>query len=210
MKFTRAGSWINSKISNRDAKTQHSWYLILPLLLVIIMIELLKVFDCVELLFLKSLKVQIKLALQLCNPFLIKNYNMNGNSVGKECSPVLNVKLKVKLRFKAFNFESCYILLSPTLWTRLALLEIFAYPSIKRIIYKPELNLWNRVLWRDVINFTAFKFLKVFHKFCDSNINPFRPDPGQTEKINLKFCSHTSLWLLSYLFSPQRNVKIKI
>ena len=68
------------------------------LLLVIIIVELLKVFIAVEIHFLK-LAVQIQLVPHWCNPFLINNRNMNGNSV-KNCFILLNVELQVKLRFK--------------------------------------------------------------------------------------------------------------
>ena len=47
------------------------------------------------------------------------------------------------------DFKFCYILLSP--WTalprRLILFEIFAYPSNKRVIYGPEMNLKIRILY---------------------------------------------------------------
>ena len=91
-----------------------------------------------------KLTVQIQLALHSCNPFLINNRNMTGNIIEKKCFVVLNVKLYVKLRFKAFfHFKTCYIRFSPRtpLQTRLNLLEIFAYPSNKRVTYWAELNL---------------------------------------------------------------------
>ena len=61
-----------------------------------------------------KLTVQIQLALHSCNPFLINNRNMTGNIIEKKCFVVLNVKLYVKLRFKAFfHFKTCYIRFSP-------------------------------------------------------------------------------------------------
>ena len=45
--------------------------------------------------------VQIQLALYRCDPFLINNRKMTGNSVEK-CFAVLNVKSEVKLRLKTF------------------------------------------------------------------------------------------------------------
>ena len=44
----------------------------------------------------------MQLALHWCNPFLINNRNMNGNSAENYCFIVLNVELQVKLRFKTF------------------------------------------------------------------------------------------------------------
>ena len=49
-----------------------------------------------------KLTVQIQLALHPCDPFLINQRNMTGNSVEKYCFVVLNVKFKVKCRFKTF------------------------------------------------------------------------------------------------------------
>ena len=45
---------------------------------------------------------RLQLAFYLCDPFLMNNRNMAGNSVEKKCLVVLNVKLEVKLRFKTF------------------------------------------------------------------------------------------------------------
>ena len=132
-KFTRAASWINSKISNGDDNTT----------LMIFLMELLEVFNAVELHFLKS---QVICSNTACSssmrPFLVSNCNMTGNSVEK-CFLVLNVKLDVNLGFKTFyKFKSCYILLSPgrPLPAQLVLLKIFAYPSNKHVIHEPELN----------------------------------------------------------------------
>ena len=57
-----------------------------------------------DVIYVSSLKltVQIQLALSPCNPVLINNHNMTGNSVDK-CFEVLNVKPEVKLRFKTIN-----------------------------------------------------------------------------------------------------------
>ena len=51
-------------------------------------------------------------------------------------------------------------------------------------------------------------------------LNPFHPNPGRREKINLNFYSHTSLWCLKGFYegfnafikpeAPQRIVKMKI
>ena len=57
------------------------------------MVQLLKVFDTVELHFLKSLSG---------NPFVINNRNMAGNIVEIKFFVVMNVKLEVKLRLKMF------------------------------------------------------------------------------------------------------------
>ena len=54
-KFTWAAYWINLKIRNRDKSTAHD--IILSLSLVIIIVELSKLFNTVELHFFKSLKV---------------------------------------------------------------------------------------------------------------------------------------------------------
>ena len=52
--------------------------------------------------------VEIHLAFCLCNPFVIHNHNMTGNSVEKQCFVVLNVKLEVKLKFKTFYWlQNC-------------------------------------------------------------------------------------------------------
>ena len=67
-----------------------------------------------------KLAVQIQLALHWCNPLLINNRNMNGNSVESYCFIVLNVELQVKLRFKTFYWLlNCYILFPP--WTPLSI-----------------------------------------------------------------------------------------
>ena len=71
-----------------------------------------EVMDVICVAFLK-LTVQIKLALYPCDPFLINNRNMTGNSVEK-CFVVLNVKSEVKLRLKRFiDFKTFYLMLSP-------------------------------------------------------------------------------------------------
>ena len=101
MKFTRKACWINSKISHRNRNTTHD-ILTLSLLLVIIMVELLNVLNALELYFLKLLEVNCSNTAFPYNPFLKNNRNMTGNSVGKKCFPVMNVKLQVKLRFKTF------------------------------------------------------------------------------------------------------------
>ena len=59
----------------------------------------LKVFNAVELLEFAQTD-QIPFALHPCDPFLINNRNMTGNSVKKYCFAVLNVKLPIKIRLK--------------------------------------------------------------------------------------------------------------
>ena len=81
-KFTTAACWVNSKIRDRQEHNTHD-IIILFLLLVIIMVELLKVFKVVQLHFLKSLTVQMQFVLHPCDPFLITNRNMIDNSVEK-------------------------------------------------------------------------------------------------------------------------------
>ena len=49
-----------------------------------------------------KLTVEIELAPDPCDPFLINNRNMTCNSVENYCFVVLNIKLQVKLRFKTF------------------------------------------------------------------------------------------------------------
>ena len=70
---------------------------------------------------------------------------MTANSVDKHWSNiVLNVKLQVKTRFKTFHLLlELFCTLSPgtPLPTRHPLTEIFEYPSNKRVIYGPQLNL---------------------------------------------------------------------
>ena len=51
--------------------------------------------------------------------------------------------VECKIKSKTFiDFKTCYLLLSPLtlLATRLVLLEIFAYPCNKHVIYGPELS----------------------------------------------------------------------
>ena len=63
-----------------------------------------KAFNVAELHFLNLVKltVQIQVAIHPCDPFLINNRNVAGNSVEKHCFVVMNVKLEVKLGFKKF------------------------------------------------------------------------------------------------------------
>ena len=83
MKFIRAACWINSKISNRDKNI--TLMVILSLLLVIVMAELLKVFNDVEFYFLKPLKISYSNAncSSSYDPFLLNNCNMTNNSAEK-------------------------------------------------------------------------------------------------------------------------------
>ena len=95
-----------------------------------------------KLLFLK-LTFQIQVALHPRDPFLINNCSMTANSVENYCFIVMNIKLRVKRRFKIFiDFWNCYILLSPwaPLPTRFVLLKIFAYPTNKSVTYRLELK----------------------------------------------------------------------
>ena len=136
MKSTRAACWVNLKINNRDKNTALLIFLFCHYCLSLLWWNywrFLMLWNTTSWCRLK-LTIQIQLSLHPCDPLFM---NMTGNSVEK-CFAVLNVKLQVKLRFK-----SCYLLLSPwtPLLTRLVLLEIFAYPSNKRVIYGLLLNL---------------------------------------------------------------------
>ena len=92
MKFTRAASWMNSKISNRNKHTtliiflfcRYCW----PLLWYKYWTSS-KLWNPTSWSRLK-LTVQTQLALHPCDPFLINNRNMTGNSVEK-CFAVSNV-----------------------------------------------------------------------------------------------------------------------
>ena len=93
-----------------------------------------------------KLTVQIQLALHPCDPFLINNCNMIGNSVGNYCFAVLNVKLQVKRRFKMFYWllkllYTAFALNTTANTADLFCFKFFAYPSNRRVIYGPELNL---------------------------------------------------------------------
>ena len=110
----------------------------LSLLLTIIM----RVFNVEELHILKSLEVNCSNAsctLFMGQIFLINNVNVIVNSVEKYCFALLNVKLQVKIRIKTFNWLLKLLHINWTINT--VLLEIFAYPSNKRVIYGPVLNL---------------------------------------------------------------------
>ena len=105
MKFIRAACWINSKISNRDQNTTLMIFLFCNYCWSSLWCNYWK-----SSMFCNStswshlkLTVQIQLALYLCNPFLINNCKMAGDSLEK-CFVVLNVKLVVKLRFKTFRW----------------------------------------------------------------------------------------------------------
>ena len=103
MESIRAASWINSKISNRDKNTTLMIFLFCNYCWSLLWCNYwrsLMLWNSTSWSRLK-LTVQIQLALYLCDPFLINNRNMAGNSVEK-CFVVLNVKLEVKLRFKTF------------------------------------------------------------------------------------------------------------
>ena len=145
-KFIRAACWINSKISYKDKNTTLMIFLFCKYCLPLLWCNYwrsLMLWNFASWSRLK-LTVQIQLAFYLCDPFSINNRNIAGNSVEK-CFVVLNVKLEVKLRFKKvlLTLKPVTLLLSP--WTplpnRLVLLEIFVYPSNKRVLYGPELNL---------------------------------------------------------------------
>ena len=69
---------------------------------------------------------------------------MTGNGIEKHCFIVLNVKLHVKLRFKTFYWllELLYTASAMNTTNKPAYFaRNFAYPSNKRVIYTPELNL---------------------------------------------------------------------
>ena len=123
MKFTRAAYWINSKNKlQRPLLWCNYWRSSI-------------LWNSTSWSSLK-LNVQIQLALHPCDPFLLSNRNMTG-----KCWKIMFCC--VERDSKRFDFKTGYILLSP--WTplliRLVLLEIFAYPSNKRVNYGPELNL---------------------------------------------------------------------
>ena len=123
MKFTRAAYWINSKNKQQRPLLWCNYWRSSML------------WNSTSWSSLK-LNVQIQLALHPCDPFLLSNRNMTG-----KCWKIMFCC--VERDSKRFDFKTGYILLSP--WTllliRLVLLEIFAYPSNKRVIYGPELNL---------------------------------------------------------------------
>ena len=103
MKFNRTACLINSKISNIDKNNtlrislfcHYYWSLLRCNYWTSLMQWNSSSWSRLK------MTVQIQLALYPCDPFLINNRNMTGNSVQKSFV-VLNVKLKVKLRFKTF------------------------------------------------------------------------------------------------------------
>ena len=93
LKFTRADCWIELQISNRERKTQHSWYHYA----VTIAGDYYKVFNAVELYIFKSLKVNCSnKACSASMQSIFNNHNMTGNRAEKYCSVALNVKWQVK------------------------------------------------------------------------------------------------------------------
>lgn len=95
-----------------------------------------------------ELTVQIELALNPCNSFLINDPDMTCNNVENYGFVVLNVKLQVKHRLKAFYWHlklwyTAFPLNSNTnslfCWNFLHILAI-------SVIHKPELNLLNHLL----------------------------------------------------------------
>ena len=66
--------------------------------------------------------------------------------------------------------------------------------------------------WANVI--TEFWQIKTKNQKGYILFNPYRPNPGRREKIELNFYFHTSLWCLKGLHktfeAPERSVKIKI
>ena len=85
MKFTRAAWCINSEINNRDKSTtlliflfcQYCWSLLWCNYWRFLMRR-----NCTSWIR-QKLTVQIQISLHLCDPFLINNHNMTGNSVEK-------------------------------------------------------------------------------------------------------------------------------
>ena len=85
MKFTRAASWINSKISNRDKNItlvifsfcHYCWSLLWCNYWSSLMMQKSALWSHLK------LTVQISLAPCPCDPFLINNRNMTGNNVEK-------------------------------------------------------------------------------------------------------------------------------
>ena len=113
MKFTRAASCINSKVSSGDNSTtlifwcyHYCWSLLYC--------------NCWKSLMLRTSHL-LNPDLLRCNLLLIhsilffkNNRNMAANSVEKHCCVVLNVKLLNNLRSKCFiDFGNCYPMLSP-------------------------------------------------------------------------------------------------
>ena len=95
-----------------------------------------------------KLTVQVQLYFYLCDPFLINNRNMTGNSI-ENCFLMLNKKLEIKLRFKTFRWLQNLLPTAFALNTTAkpaCFLETFANPSSKRVIDCPKLNLLNCVL----------------------------------------------------------------
>ena len=97
---------INSKVSNRESSTKFMIFLCYyKCWTLLCSLELLIVFNALELHILKSFKVncyKYSLFFIQATYFSINNCNMNTNNVEKYYFVVLNVKLHAKVRFKTF------------------------------------------------------------------------------------------------------------
>lgn len=138
IKFTRATCWIVSKISNsgNNIKLLFLCCHYCGWLLCRNYWKYLTLWNSTSWSWLKLI-FHIQFTIYLCDPYLINNCIVTGSSVGKLWPVLLNIKLKVKLRFGTFCWLlECYILFLP--WTpvpvRLVLLQLSAYPSNKRAI----------------------------------------------------------------------------
>ena len=74
---------------------------------------------------------------------------------------MLNVNYKQNLDSNLFiDFKTCYTLFLPgtALRAPLVFFDVFGYPSNKRVIYRPELKLQNRVLGQNGESKAHFSF----------------------------------------------------
>ena len=88
-----------------------------------------------------KLTVWIQLALHPWDPFLINNCNMTGSVI--QWNVIQNVLLALKPNIYCFCLIICVI---------------FECPSNRRIIYGPELNLWNNVFYYQLLIHIKRKF----------------------------------------------------
>ena len=133
LKITRVAFWINSKRSNRDKSNKLMIFLFCHCCLSFLWCRYwrsLMPWNSTSWSRLKS-AIQIQLALYPWDPFLIVLVIALKNNILRFCS-----KLSI-------DFKTCCLLFSSRtpLPTRLAVLEIFAYPRNKCVICGSELNL---------------------------------------------------------------------
>ena len=95
------------------------------------------------------------------------------------------------------DFKTCYLLLSPwtPLPTRLVLLEIFAYPSNKSIIYGPELNYKKPYIVSAIRRRRDIKIPLCLSAHVRKKFNIVSNDHGQAHKCNF------SVFDWEYIFS---------